>query len=425
MNYALAIDIGASSGRHIVGWLEDGAISTKEVYRFPNGVTEQNGHLIWDIDALVGFVKAGIAEAKKAFPNITSVSIDTWGVDYVLLRGDEEVRPVYAYRDNRTETVIPQVHEKISFSQLYCHTGCQFQPFNSIYQLYADKLEGRLDGVTDFLMIPEYLMYKLCGTKAKEFTNATTTGMVNAQTGEFDETILEKLGYPRYLFPKLSRPGTVIGEYEGIPVILCATHDTGSAVEGISMDGNHPYISSGTWSLLGVKTPKPITDEGSRKANYSNEGGVGYNRYQKNIMGMWLVNELRRDLCPDMPFSEIVKAAEESNCELLVDANAPEFLAPKSMKEAFDEATDGKLDTIGDYFRCAYRSLAESYRLALSELERNTETTYEKLYIVGGGAKNAFLNRLTEEATGKQVIALPIEATALGNLKIQLEGKKC
>ena len=425
MNYALAIDIGASSGRHIVGWLEDGAISTKEVYRFPNGVTEQNGHLIWDIDALVGFVKAGIAEAKKAFPNITSVSIDTWGVDYVLLRGDEEVRPVYAYRDNRTEPVIPQVHEKISFSQLYCHTGCQFQPFNSIYQLYADKMEGRLDGVTDFLMIPEYLMYKLCGTKAKEFTNATTTGMVNAQTGEFDETILEKLGYPRYLFPKLSRPGTVIGEYEGIPVILCATHDTGSAVEGISMDGNHPYISSGTWSLLGVKTPKPITDEGSRKANYSNEGGVGYNRYQKNIMGMWLVNELRRDLCPDMPFSEIVKAAEESNCELLVDANAPEFLAPKSMKEAFDKATIGGLTTIGDYFRCAYRSLAESYRLALSELERNTETTYEKLYIVGGGAKNAFLNRLTEEATGKQVIALPIEATALGNLKIQLEGKKC
>lgn len=425
MNYALAIDIGASSGRHIVGWLEDGAISTKEVYRFPNGVTEQNGHLIWDIDALVGFVKAGIAEAKKAFPNITSVSIDTWGVDYVLLRGDKEVRPVYAYRDNRTETVIPQVHEKISFSQLYCHTGCQFQPFNSIYQLYADKMEGRLDGVTDFLMIPEYLMYKLCGAKAKEFTNATTTGMVNAQTGEFDETILEKLGYPRYLFPKLSQPGTVIGEYEGIPVILCATHDTGSAVEGISMDGNHPYISSGTWSLLGVKTPKPITDEESRKANYSNEGGVGYNRYQKNIMGMWLVNELRRDLCPDMPFSEIVKAAEESNCELLVDANAPEFLAPKSMKEAFDEATDGKLDTIGDYFRCAYRSLAESYRLALSELEHNTGATYEKLYIVGGGAKNAFLNRLTEEATGKQVIALPIEATALGNLKIQLEGKKC
>ena len=425
MKYALAIDIGASSGRHIVGWLEDGAINTKEVYRFPNGVTEQNGHLIWDIDALVGFVKSGIAEAKKAFPNITSASIDTWGVDYVLLRGDEEVRPVYAYRDSRTEAVIPQVHEKIPFSQLYRHTGCQFQTFNSIYQLYADKVAGRLEGVTDFLMIPEYLMYKLCGRKAKEFTNATTTGMINANTLAFDEEIIDRLELPKHLFSKLCQPKTVIGEYDGIQVVLCATHDTGSAVEGIPMEGNHPYISSGTWSLLGVKTPRPITDKASEEANYSNEGGVGYNRYQKNIMGMWLVNELRRDLCPDMPFPEIVKAAEESDCELLVDANAPEFLAPKSMKEAFDKATDGKLDTIGDYFRCAYRSLSESYRLALSELEHNTETTYEKLYIVGGGAKNAFLNRLTEEATGKQVIALPIEATALGNLKIQLEGKKC
>lgn len=425
MKYALAIDIGASSGRHIVGWLEDGAINTKEVYRFPNGVTEQNGHLIWDIDALLGYVKSGIAEAKKAFPNITSLSIDTWGVDYVLLRGDEEVRPVYAYRDSRTEAVIPQVHEKIPFSQLYRHTGCQFQTFNSIYQLYADKVAGRLEGVTDFLMIPEYLMYKLCGTKAKEFTNATTMGMVNAQTGEFDETIIQNLGYPRHLFPKLCQPGTVIGEYEGIQIVLCVTHDTGSAVEGIPMEGSHPYISSGTWSLLGVKTPKPITDKNSQKANYSNEGGVGYNRYQKNIMGMWLVNELRRDLCPDMPFPEIVKAAEESDCELLVDANAPEFLAPKSMKQAFEKATGGRLVTVGDYFRCAYRSLAISYRDALSELERNTGEQYEKLYIVGGGAKNQFLNRLTEEATGKQVIALPIEATALGNLKIQLEGKKC
>ena len=425
MKYALAIDIGASSGRHIVGWLEDGAINTKEVYRFPNGVTEQNGHLIWDIDALLGYVKAGIAEAKKAFPNITSASIDTWGVDYVLLRGDEEVRPVYAYRDSRTEAVIPQVHEKIPFSQLYRHTGCQFQTFNSIYQLYADKVAGRLEGVTDFLMIPEYLMYKLCGRKAKEFTNATTTGMINANTLAFDEEIIDRLELPKHLFSKLCQPKTVIGEYDGIQVVLCATHDTGSAVEGIPMEGNHPYISSGTWSLLGVKTPRPITDKASEEANYSNEGGVGYNRYQKNIMGMWLVNELRRDLCPDMPFPEIVKAAEESDCELLVDANAPEFLAPKSMKEAFDKATDGKLDTIGDYFRCAYRSLSESYRLALSELEHNTETTYEKLYIVGGGAKNAFLNRLTEEATGKKVIALPIEATALGNLKIQLEGKKC
>ena len=423
MHYFLAIDIGASSGRHIVGWQENGAIQTKEVFRFPNGVKEENGHLVWDTEALVNSVKRGIAAAKAVFPEIESLSVDTWGVDYVLLKGEEEVYPVYAYRDSRTEAVIPLVHEKMPFSELYRHTGCQFQPFNTIYQLYDEKVNGRLEGVTDMLMMPEYLMWKLCGIKAREYTNATTMGMINAQTGEFDMEIVDALGYPRHLFPKLSQPGTVIGEYEGIKVVLCATHDTGSAVEGIPMEGNHPYISSGTWSLLGVKTPKPITDSGSEAANYSNEGGVGYNRYQKNIMGMWLVNELQRELCPDMKFPEIVKVAEESICEAIVDANAPDFLAPKSMKAAFDKATGNALATIGDYFRCAYRSLAVSYKQAIDELESNTGCAYEKLYIVGGGAKNRFLNRLTEEATGKKVIALPIEATALGNLKIQMEVK--
>ena len=187
------------------------------------------------------------------------------------------------------------------------------------------------------------------------------------------------------------------------------------------MEDNHPYISSGTWSLLGVKTEKPITDEGSEQANYANEGGVGYNRYQKNIMGMWLVNELQRELCPDTPFPQIVALAEQSECAILVDADDAVFLAPKSMKAAFDEATGGALTTVGDYFRCAYRSLALCYHKALQELEGNTGKCYDRLTIVGGGAKNAFLNRLTEEATGKQVIALPIEATALGNLKIQME----
>ena len=428
LNY-LAIDIGASSGRHIVGWKENGAIQTKEVFRFPNGVQEENGHLVWDVRKLFSNVVTGIMEAFKVYPQIESLSIDTWGVDYVLLKGDEEVYPVYAYRDSRTEAVIPQVHEKIPFAQLYSHTGCQFQPFNTIYQLYDEKINGRLEGVTDMLMMPEYLLWKLSGVKAREYTNATTMGMIDAKTGEFDMEIVERLEYPVHLFPKLSQPGTVLGNLRpeiaaavggNCKVILCATHDTGSAVEGIPMEGNHPYISSGTWSLLGVKTPKPITDAGSMEANYSNEGGVGYNRYQKNIMGMWLVNELQRELCPEMPFPEIVKLAEASDCDSLVDANAPEFLAPKSMKAAFDGATGG-LNSIGDYFRYAYRSLALSYKQAIDELEANTGMKYEKLYIVGGGAKNQFLNRLTAEATGKEVIALPIEATALGNLKIQME----
>ena len=421
MRYCLAIDIGASSGRHIVGWLENGSIRTEEVYRFPNGVQEENGHLVWDIANLFSSVAAGIDAALQKYPKIESLSIDTWGVDYVLLKDHRELLPVYAYRDNRTEAVIPQVHERIPFSELYRRTGCQFQPFNTVYQLYDDKCSGRLAQATDMLMMPEYLLYKLCGTKAREYTNATTMGMISADTGEFDDSMISALGYPTHLFPKLSRPGTVIGKYKGIRCVLCATHDTGSAVEGIPMDGNEPYISSGTWSLLGVKTPKPITTPGSEQANYSNEGGVGYNRYQKNIMGMWLVNELQRELCPDTPFPEIVKLAETSVCDILVNANAPEFLAPKSMKAAFDATTGNALSSIGDYFRCAYRSLAVSYRDALAELEANTGCRYGKLYIVGGGAKNSFLNRLTEEATGKQVIALPIEATALGNLKIQLE----
>lgn len=419
IHYGLAIDIGASSGRHIVGWLEDGKIQTREVYRFPNGVTEQDGHLIWDVDALLSHVKAGIAEAKKQY-DIGSLSIDTWGVDYVLMKGDEEVLPVYAYRDSRTEAVIPKVHEVIPFSELYRRTGCQFQPFNTVYQLYADMLAGRLEGVTDFLMIPEYLLYRLCGVKAKEFTNATTTGLVNADTLEIDREIVSRLGLPANLFLKLQQPGTVIGEYKGIKVMLCATHDTGSAVEGIPMEEDALYLSSGTWSLLGVKTPEPITDAGSMEANYSNEGGVGYNRYQKNIMGMWLVNELKRELCPDRDFSRIVQEAENSTFGQTVDADAQAFLAPRSMKAAFDETLGVPMEE-ADYFRCAYRSLAESYAKAIRELEANTGRTYTRLYIVGGGAKNAFLNRLTEEATGKQVVALPIEATALGNLKIQLE----
>ena len=426
MKYYLAIDIGASSGRHIIGWREDGVIRTKEVFRFPNGVKRENGRLVWDIEALYSSVLEGIKEAFKIYPKIESLSVDTWGVDYVLLDGNEEILPVYSYRDGRTGDVIPQLHEIIPFSELYSRVGCQFQPFNSIYQLYDDKLSGRLERATDMLMIPEYLMWRLCGVKTREYTNATTTGMVN---GEFDMEIVRRLGYPESLFPRLYQPKTYLGDLlpeivaevgGSCRVVLCATHDTASAVEGIPMEDNSPYISSGTWSLLGVKTAKPLTDKASEKANYSNEGGVGYNRYQKNIMGMWLVNELQSELCPDMPFSEIVKLAEGSRCERIVDANAPELLAPESMKAEFDKLSGG-MEALGDYFCCAYKSLAESYRQAIAELEENTDQKYEKLYVVGGGAKNTFLNRLTEEATGKIVVALPIEATALGNLKIQME----
>ena len=474
MKYYLAIDIGASSGRHIVGWKDGDLLKTEEVYRFPNGVTQREGHLVWDMQTLFSHVKAGIRAAFAKFPQIESLSVDTWGCDYVLLDGDRELWPCFAYRDHRTEAVHEEVHARISFSELYRRTGSQFQPFNTVYQLAEDLAAGRLDRATDFLMVPEYLMYQLTGVKKKEFTNATTTGLINAETLEFDREILRRIGLPERLFPKLSRPGELVGsllpeiaaEVGGsCRVVLCATHDTASAVEGIPMEAqpaaaddqpghteklqgqNAPYISSGTWSLLGVKTPTPITDEASEDANWSNEGGVGYNRYQKNIMGMWLVNRLRAELCPDMPWNEITAAAAESSFDMLVDANDERFLSPVSMLSAFDQAlgrwlpkqgdsdlvitnmTPEQIDAInaqraplsvGDYFRCAYRSLALSYKNALDELERNTHMTCDRLYIVGGGAKNQFLNKLTAEFTGKQVIALPIEATAMGNLKIQL-----
>ena len=437
MKYYLAIDIGASSGRHIVGWRENNEIKTDEVYRFPNGTKKKNGHLVWDTEALYKSVVTGIKRAFKKYPQIESLAIDTWGCDYVLMTDNGDLTPCLAYRDNRTESVIDKVHSAMPFEKLYSRTGIQFQPFNTLYQLCEDRDRKRLDMSTDFLMIPEYLNYRLTGVKMKEYTNATTTGLVNAATGDWDKEIISLLGLPERLFSKLHQPGEAVGRL--IPelakavggnckVVLCASHDTASAVEGIPMDGNEPYISSGTWSLLGVKTDKAITDENSRKANYSNEGGVGYIRYQKNIMGMWVVNRLKDELCPDTDFSEIINEAKNSSYNNYADINDNSFLSPVSMRAAIDKWFENekspKPKTKGDYFRCVFLSLAIGYMNAIQELERNTGKTYSKLYIVGGGAKNTFLNELTEQTTKKQVIALPIEATALGNLKIQTEADR-
>ena len=428
MKYFLAIDIGASSGRHIIGWMENGELQDKEVYRFENKLRQQNGHLTWDVAELFRQVKLGIKETFSRYGPAQSLSVDTWGVDYVLMNGEQEILPCYAYRDHRTEGIIDSVHAKIPFSELYHRTGCQFQTFTTIYQLYCDLHAGRLSRATDFLMMPEYLMYKLTGVKKKEYTEGTTTGLVNADTGEFDKDLIHAFLFPKRLFPKLVQPGTFVGmllpeiakEVGGSTrVVFCATHDTASAVEGIPMEGNYPYISSGTWSLLGVKTEKPITDAKSEATNYSNEGGIGYNRYQKNIMGLWLVNSLRRELCPEKPFAEIVAEAEQSSFDETVDANDERFFSPDGMRQAFDLALKTLPKQPADYFRCAYRSLALSYKTALDELEENTGRRYDRLYIVGGGAKNKFLNRLTEEFTGKKIVAIPIEATAIGNLLVQ------
>jgi len=429
----LAIDIGASSGRHIVGWYEGGEIRTAEVYRFANGMDEVDGHLVWNTERLFAEVKAGIAKAFAQYPKIESLSIDTWGVDYVLMRGDEEIAPTYAYRDKRTEEPIRLVHEIISESELFALTGTQFQSFNTVYQLYADKLCGRLEGATDFLMIPEYLMYKLTGVKKKEFTNASTCALLNVKTLQLDEGLFDLLGFPRELIAPIYAPGEVVGKLSeevarevggNLDVVLCATHDTASAVEAIEMENDAPYISSGTWSLLGVKLDEALTDEQSRQSGYSNEGGVGYFTYLKNITGMWIIQCLRAELCPEMSYGEIAEVAKKSGFDMLFNVNDRAFMAPKSMSEAIKNylLAEGKdaPKSIGDYFSCAYHSLASCYADAILDLEKNVKKNYAEIYIVGGGAKNGYLNDLTERYTARRVVALPIEATAIGNLTVQM-----
>ena len=434
MKYYLAIDIGASSGRHIVGYRENGEIKTKEVYRFPNGMDNALGSLVWNTERLFSEIKRGIKLAHDEFGKIESLSIDTWGVDYVLLSGDKEIFPVYAYRDPRMDAVIDEVHSVVPFETLYERTGISFERFNTVYQLYADKKAGRLEGATDFLMLPEYFMYKLTGVKKKEFADATTTGLVNAKTRELDTQIFASLGFPERLIKPLSKPGEAVGylkpelveELGGNPlVVLCPTHDMASAVEAIDMEENAPYVSSGTWSLLGVKTENVISDERSRLSGYSNEGGVGYNRYQKNITGLWIVQCLKKELCPDKDFGKIAEEASESLYGEYFDPNDSAFVAPESMKAAIDgylsERGKPLPKTEADYFNAAYISLAYGYKTAIEDLERNTGKTYAYIYIVGGGAKNVYLNALTEKITGKRVVALPIEATSIGNLKTQMK----
>lgn len=432
MKYYLAIDIGASSGRHIIGYLEEEKIKTVEVYRFSNGVTEKDGHLIWNVEYLFQEVKNGIKKALSLYPNIESLSIDTWGVDYVLLDEEKEIFPVYAYRDSRTKKVIDQVHSIISFEKLYEITGSQFQEFNTIYQLYEDKLTGRLDKATDFLFIPEYLMYKLTGIKKHEYTNASTSGMMDAVTNAYSYEIINSLNLNSKLFVNLDKPKSYVGKFldevalevgGNMGVVLCATHDTASAVEGIPMKQNAPYISSGTWSLLGIKTEHAITLKQAMLSNYSNEYGPDYIRFQKNIMGLWIIQCLSKEMKLDFP--EMVKMSMESNYLELFDVNSNEFFASNNMKKSiinwFINHNITPPTTDKDIINSTYRSLAYSYKVAIDELESITKEKYDDLYIVGGGAKNKYLNELTEQFTKKNVIALPIEATAIGNLLIQMK----
>ncbi len=431
--YFLAIDLGASSGRHILGYLENNKIKLEEVYRFKNSLKEENKHLIWDVKYLFSEIIKGLQECKKIGKIPTYVGIDTWAVDYALLdEEDKLIDNVYAYRDSRTNDLIKEVNEIIGFEETYQKTGIQFQNFNTIYQLYHDKISGKLAKAKTFLMLPDYFNFLLTGIKKQEYTNATSTGLINKTSHTWDKEIITKLGYNIDLFKDLSLPGTVVGKtkkeinellgYE-TTIILPATHDTASAVLALPSLDNSLYISSGTWSLLGTIIKEAKTDINSMKANYSNEGSINYEfRYQKNIMGLWVLQQIRHEL-DDISFAEIINMAKSSQIKDIIDIDDPRFLAPKSMILEVKEAVGHNLE-IKDLIKVVYNSLVASYKKAILELENNIGLTYKTLNIIGGGSQDKLLNALTAKETKKTVITGPVEATAIGNLIIQMLGVK-
>lgn len=437
MRYYLAIDIGASSGRHILAHLENGKMVTEEIYRFGNGpenLTAFDGkeHLMWTHERLFAEILNGLKRAKEIGKIPYSVGIDTWGVDYALLdEKDEAIGGTYCYRDSRTEGTIPAVHEKLPFETLFAKTGIAFASFNTVYQLLDDVKTGRMAKAKSFLMLPDYFHFRLTGVKKQEYCNATTTGMVNAETHTWDEEILGTLGYKKELFGELAQPGTLVGEFTDeiaatvgykAKVFLPATHDTASAVLAAPLEAQTPYISSGTWSLLGVEQNCAHTSEAARIAGYSNEGGLHNTvRLQINIMGLWMIQQVRHELDDKYGFAELVDMARANPVDYEINVNEQRFLAPENMTAEINAAV-GKELTVGEMAYVIYNNLARCYDSSLKALEEVTGEKYETLNIIGGGSKNGFLNELTAKYTGKKIITGPAEGTAIGNLMMQMVG---
>lgn len=428
MKEFLAIDIGASSGRHILGRVEGGILKLEEIYRFANS-PQRKGDLIWDTDRLFHEILTGMKRAKELGRVPCAVGIDTWGVDYVLLDKDRaRIGDAFAYRSERTAPVIPHVHARVPFEELYARTGIQYLTFNTVYQLSADRESGKLKNAEYMLMLPDYFHFLLTGKMSREYTNATTTGLYNAHTHKWDKEILRELELPEKLFPETVPSGTCLGTLKqeirdivgyDAKVISPATHDTASAVVA-SLEKGGPYLSSGTWSLLGILQKEAHTDGQSRLFEYSNEGHPdGRFRLQKNIMGLWIIQQLRKEEGKDLSFAELAALAEKNENDAFIDVNDPSFLAPERMKRAIEEGA-GRSLTLGQAAYCALRSLAESYRGAIENLSSITGEMYHSLNLIGGGSQNGLLNRLTAQATGLKIAAGPVEATAMGNLMMQM-----
>ena len=439
MRIYLAIDIGASSGRHIAAWLEGERIVTREVYRFPNGAEMRNGHLCWDIVALEGHVIAGVKAAVQAGLSPDFIGVDTWGVDFVLLdKAGQRLGDAVAYRDSRTEGVDALLEEALPYPFHYGLCGIAKQPFNTVYQMMALLREHPeyADTAEDFLMMPEYLSYVLTGRKAHEWTECTTGALCNAETGSWSEMIRMAAGLPdKWFRTPMVRPGTVLGPLsEAIraetgctaTVVLPATHDTGSAYMAIpAKDEGAAFLSSGTWSLLGTELPGPVATGEALAAGFTNEGGYGgTTRFLKNIMGMWMLQCIHKETGGAHTFAEMADMAAASAYPAYIDAAAGRFLAPESMlaevRAALREQGAPEPQSLADVLRAVTMGLAVCYDKSIREMSAITGKAFTSLNIVGGGSQNVVLNQMTADVTGLPVYAGPAEGTALGNLAAQM-----
>lgn len=436
--YYLAVDIGASSGRHMLASMKDGKMQLEEVYRFPNGMDNKNGTLCWDVDRLITEIKNGLKKCKEIGKIPVSMGIDTWGVDYVLLDKDDHILgDTVGYRDSRTEGMDEKVYEVIPQDDLYARTGIQKQIFNTIYQLMAVKQSHPeyLEQAETILMIPDYFNFLLTGVKMNEYTEATTGQLISPKTNDWDYELIDMLGYNSKMFRPVSMPGTVVGDFTedvqkevgfNCTVVLPATHDTGSAVLAVpTNDDDAVYISSGTWSLMGIERKEADCSMESMKANFTNEGGYDHRfRYLKNIMGLWMIQSVKKEFTEDLSFAEICEMASKETIPSIVDCNDDCFLAPESMIEAvqkFCRDTDQPVpETVGEISSVIYNSLAKCYGDTVEEIEAITGKKYSTIYVVGGGSNAGYLNELTAKYTGRKVSAGPSEATAIGNIIVQM-----
>lgn len=437
-NYYLAIDIGASSGRHILGHVNNGRIELEEIYRFWNGMDNVDGTLCWDVDRLFKEILEGMKRCKEIGKIPKSVGVDTWGVDFVLLDDEDKiVGKTVGYRDHRTDGMDEEVFKIIPEEKLYERTGILKAIYNTIYQLMAIKTKNPADmeKASAMLMMPDYFHYKLSGEKVQEYSEATTSQLVNPHTREWDYELIDMLGFNKKIFQKIYMPGTAIGElteevqkYVGFncQVVLPPTHDTQSAIMAVPSGSEDTcYISSGTWSLMGVERDEPNCSLESKEANFTNEGGYGGKiAYLANIMGLWMIQSVRNALAPEMSYGELCDNASKETITTVVDCQDESFLSPDDMVEAiktYCRNTDQQVpETLSELAAVIYNSLAKCYAEQLKQIEKLSGKKYDRINVIGGGSNAVYLNQLTAKYTGVPVHAGPGEATAIGNILTQM-----